>query len=185
MGRRRSPSPPAAAAGLGGRLDVLNHPRVGAVLRPAAQQLDHSLEGPLGGADALDGGDLALDGEDRLDLQRRAQPRWAPAIRPPAQALQGVDREPHLQRGSPGELARAPRRRSHRRGRRLRRLRRLRRPGSPCPRRRRWLNRTRTRSRRAHRVLELYGAAPIDSASIYAVGADCMQKLSPQVSDDA
>jgi len=34
-------------------------------------------------------------------------------------------------------------------------------------------------------VLELYGAAPIDGRVYYAAGTDCMQKLSPQVGDDA
>ena len=67
------PRAASSAASLGG-LDVLDHPRVGAVLMTAAQQIDHALEGAARGPDALDRGDLGLDGEDRLDLQRRAEP---------------------------------------------------------------------------------------------------------------
>ena len=63
-----------------------------------AQQVDHPLERPPRGPDALDRGDLGLDGQDRLDLQRRAEPRLRagdPAAA--AQVLERVDREPHLQ----------------------------------------------------------------------------------------
>ena len=50
------------------------------------------------GADPLHRRDLLLQGEDRLDLQRRAD-EGAGAADPPAapQVLEGVDREPHLQ----------------------------------------------------------------------------------------
>ena len=79
-----------------------------------AQPLDRAGAGP----DPLDRGDLLLEGEDRLDLQRRADP--GPGAADPAaapQVLEGVDREPHLQllarllgAGEDG-LAVAPRRR--------------------------------------------------------------------------
>ena len=70
----------------------------------AAQQVDHPLERAARGPDPLDRGDLRLDRQDRLDLQRRAEPCLR-ARDPPAapQVLERVDREPQLQLG-----ARAP-----------------------------------------------------------------------------
>lgn len=64
---------PAAREQPGG-LDVLDDPRVRAVVMPAAQVVDHALECPACGSHPLDGRDLRLDREDRLDLQRRPQP---------------------------------------------------------------------------------------------------------------
>src|SRR5205823_4496159 len=55
-------------------LDVLDDPGVGAVLGACAEVVGHALEGATGSADALDRGDLRLDGEDRLDLERRSDP---------------------------------------------------------------------------------------------------------------
>ncbi len=132
-----------------GRLDVLHHPGVGAVLAAAAQQVDHLLERALGGPHPLDRGDLGLDGEDRLDPQRRAQPRLGagdPAAAP--QVLERVDGEPHLQ------LRRGPRGRARPRRRRRRPIaRRPRPPGPPAPRRRRrWRSRSRGRARPGRRA---------------------------------
>src|SRR5881394_225207 len=79
-------------------LDVLDDPgvEVGVVALAGivAQALDRA--GP--GADTLHRGDLLLQGEDRLDLQRRAN-EGAGAADPAAapQVLERVDREPHLQ----------------------------------------------------------------------------------------
>ena len=51
------------------------------------------------GAHALDRSDLLFEREDRLDLERRAEPRRGSADPPPAaQVLERVDGEPHLQR---------------------------------------------------------------------------------------
>ena len=64
-----------------------------------AGELDHALERAAAGADALHRRDLLLERQDRLDLQRRAEPRLGradPAAA--AQVLERVDREPHLQR---------------------------------------------------------------------------------------
>src|SRR5690242_15910465 len=66
-------------------LDVLDHPRVGAVRVSLTRVVDHSLEGSLPCPDALDRGDLVLQGEDRLDLQGRADPGSGRAD-PPATA---------------------------------------------------------------------------------------------------
>src|SRR3954454_1688139 len=71
--------------GLAGRLHVLHGERVAAVLAPLLEVGDEALERPAGGAHALDRLHLALDGETRLDLQRRADPRPGPAD-PPAAA---------------------------------------------------------------------------------------------------
>ena len=62
-------------------------------------ELDHALERAPARAHALDRRDLLLEREDRLDLQRRAEQRLRGADPPaPAQVLERVDREPHLQR---------------------------------------------------------------------------------------
>ncbi len=86
------------------------------------------------GADPLDRGDLLLQGQDRLDLQRRADP-GAGAADPPAapQVLEGVDREPHLQLLA-GLLGAGEHRLARRRRRRPRPRRRARRaPSRPRP----------------------------------------------------
>src|SRR3954470_23001250 len=62
------------ALGLVGRLDVLDREPVAAVLAPPLEVGDQALERAAGGAHALDGLHLALDRENRLDLQRRADP---------------------------------------------------------------------------------------------------------------
>ncbi len=80
-------------------LDVLDDPRVGAVGVASAGVLDQPLEGAPSRAHALDRGDLLPEGEDRLDLERRAQPCLRGADPAPlAQVLERVDREPHLER---------------------------------------------------------------------------------------
>ena len=64
-----------------------------------AREVDHALEGAAAGADALDRGDLLLEREDRLDLQRRADEGLGGADPTAlAQVLERVDREPHLER---------------------------------------------------------------------------------------
>ena len=63
--------------------------------RRSLQVVDEPLERAPGRAHALDRRDLALDREDRLDLQRRADPRLRRADAPAAaQELERVDREP-------------------------------------------------------------------------------------------
>ena len=63
-----------------------------------AQQVDHPLERPPRGAHALDRGDLGLDRQDRLDPERRPEPRLRAGDPPAApQVFERVDREPHLQ----------------------------------------------------------------------------------------
>jgi hypothetical protein len=85
--------------GLVGRLDVLDHPRVHPRGLALARVVDHPLERALAGAHALDGRHLGLQGQDRLDPQGRPEPRAGGADPATAlQELQGVDREPHLQR---------------------------------------------------------------------------------------
>src|SRR4029079_13479863 len=66
--------PPAGDEAVGDvlGLDVLHDPGVGGLGAALVHVLDHALEGALGRADALDGRDLAVEREDRLDLQRRA-----------------------------------------------------------------------------------------------------------------
>src|SRR5437660_587948 len=59
----------------------------------------HALEGAPGGAHALHGHDLVLQREDRLDLQRAAEPRLRLADAPAAtQVLECVHAEPDAQR---------------------------------------------------------------------------------------
>ncbi len=79
-------------------LDVLDDPAVEARLVVLAGVVAQALDRAGPGAHALDRGDLLLEGEDRLDLQRRADP-GAGAADPAAaaQVLERVDREPHLQ----------------------------------------------------------------------------------------
>ena len=65
----------------------------------SARVLDQPLEGAPSRAHALDRGDLLPEGQDRLDLQRRAQPCLSGADPAPlAQVLERVEREPHLER---------------------------------------------------------------------------------------
>ncbi len=65
---------------------------------PPAGVVAQALDRAGAGADALDRGDLLLQGEDRLDLQRRADPGAGAAdAAAAAQVLEGVDRKPHLQ----------------------------------------------------------------------------------------
>ena len=67
------------------------------------------------GAHALDRRDLAVDGEDRLDLQRAAEPGLRGADAPAAaQELERVDREPDLRRVDRGAHARGRPRRCRR-----------------------------------------------------------------------
>ncbi len=83
-------------------------PAVGACVVELARVLDHALECPPGGAHALDGHDLVLERQDRLDLQRAAQPGLGLADAPSAlEVLEGVQAEPYFE-----HLAR----RSHARG---------------------------------------------------------------------
>src|SRR5439155_2543645 len=81
-----------------GRLDVLDDPAVGAVVAAGVHVVDEAVEGAARGAHALDREDLALDREDRLDLQRRAEHGLRLADSPAAlQVLERVDGEPDLQ----------------------------------------------------------------------------------------
>ena len=93
-------SRPSSISAVGGLevLDVLDDPGVEAVLVALAGVVAQPLDRAVAGPDPLDRGDLLLEGEDRLDLQRRADP-GARAADPAAapQVLEGVDREPHLQ----------------------------------------------------------------------------------------
>ena len=79
-------------------LGVLDDPAAGAALVQLVQVGDHPLHRPLLGADFADRGDLGAEGEDRLDLQRRADQRLGGADAPAlAQVLERVEAEPHLQ----------------------------------------------------------------------------------------
>ena len=99
-----------------GRLDVLDEEDVGAALAALLEVVDEALERPARGAHALDRQDLRVDREDRLDLQRRADPRLRAADAPAAaQVLERVDREQICM--TLAELARARRRLRHRRRR--------------------------------------------------------------------
>jgi hypothetical protein len=76
------------------RLDVLDDEHVGAGFASGGQVVDHALEGAAGRAHALHRLDLALDREDRLDLECRADPCLRRADAPPAaEVLERVDRE--------------------------------------------------------------------------------------------
>ena len=62
--------------------------------------LDQPPQGLGARPDPLDRGDLLLEREDRLDLERRAEPRGRGAdAAAAAQVLERVDREPHLESG--------------------------------------------------------------------------------------
>ena len=92
-------------------LDVLDDPAVGALLVALAGVVAQPLQRAGAGADPLDRGDLLLEGEDRLDLQGAADPGAGAAdAAAAAQVLEGVDREPHLQRpcGSPRRVRGRP-----------------------------------------------------------------------------
>ena len=63
--------------------------------------LDHTFECASGGAHALDGRDFVLHRQDRLDLQRAAEPGLGFADAPAAaHVLQRIQAEPDLQRGA-------------------------------------------------------------------------------------
>src|SRR5258705_7329915 len=80
-------------------LDVLDDPGVVAAVVARAQEVDHPLERAARGADALDRRDLSVHREDRLDLERAAEPCLRRADPPAAaQELERVDREPDLRR---------------------------------------------------------------------------------------
>ena len=106
-----------------GRLDVLHAPGVGAVGVQRAHVLDHPLERAPRGAHALDGRDLRFQREDRLDLQRAADPRLRAAdAATAAQVLERVEHEPDPQRlAGGGGVARRPPAGSRRRAPRRRR----------------------------------------------------------------
>src|SRR4051794_6235156 len=84
--------------GLLSGLDVLDDPAVRAVGLAGLHVVDEALEGAARGAHPLDGDDLGLQREDRLDLQRGAEHRLRLADPPAAlQELERVDGEPDLQ----------------------------------------------------------------------------------------
>src|SRR3954447_6075401 len=84
-----------------GVLDVLDDPRVVARLHALAGVAAKALERARPCANALDRSDLLLERENRLDLQRRADPGPGAADAPaPAQVLERVDGKPHLQRAA-------------------------------------------------------------------------------------
>ena len=86
------------ALGLGLRLDVLDRERVTAVLPARLEVGDEPLERAARGPHPLDRLHLAVDREDRLDLQRRADPRRRRADPPAAaQVLERVHHDPDLQ----------------------------------------------------------------------------------------
>src|SRR3954453_19042798 len=66
------------------RLDVLNHPPVLAAIVQFLENPPHPGERPLARPDAFDRRDPAIEREDRLDLQRRPQPRLRAAEAPAA-----------------------------------------------------------------------------------------------------
>ena len=71
---------------------------LGAALVQLVQVGDHPLHRPLLGADFADRGDLGAEGEDRLDLQGRADQGLGGADAAAlAQVLEGVEAEPHLE----------------------------------------------------------------------------------------
>src|SRR5215217_6878857 len=80
------------------RLDVLDEEEVGARVAVGLQELDHALERAARRAYALHRLYLVLHREDRLDLQRRADPRAGRADAPAAaQVLERLDGEVDLQ----------------------------------------------------------------------------------------
>src|SRR3954454_20916793 len=95
-----------------GRVDVLRRPAVGARIVALAGVLDQAVEDPPAPAHALHGDHLALEREDRLHLQRRADPGAGRADASAAlQEFERVDGEPHLQlrAGRPGPPPPLPR----------------------------------------------------------------------------
>src|SRR5918995_4229550 len=85
------------------RVDVLRAPGIGARVLALTRVVDHALHRAAARPDALDRRHLVLDREDRLDLQRRADPGAGSAD--PAAALEElerVDHEPELQVGTRG-----------------------------------------------------------------------------------
>src|SRR6478736_7652577 len=71
---------------------------VRAVVAALARVVDHPLECAAPGAHPLDGRDLLAQSQNRLDLERRAQPcLCGPDPAALAEVLERVDREPHLQ----------------------------------------------------------------------------------------
>ena len=81
--------------------DVLDHPGVGAGLVALAAVVQQPLERARAGAHALHGRQLALQREDRLDLQRRSDPGAGRADPPAAlEELQRVHGEPDLEVGA-------------------------------------------------------------------------------------
>ena len=147
--RSRRRGPPAPRAWSGAWMCWTIQPSAPSSLHDR-KQVDHPLERAARGPDPLDRRDLRLDGEDRLDLQRRAEPRLGAGDPPAAaQVLERVDREPQLQLG-PGS-ARPLRDRLRVGAVARRRPRRRARPGPG--RRRRWLESTTwTRSALRHRA---------------------------------
>src|SRR5262249_27654623 len=81
-----------------GILRVLDDPAVGAGLVALARVALHPLQGARPGADPLDRSYLVFESENRLDLQRGADPRARRAdAAPAAQVVERVDREPDLE----------------------------------------------------------------------------------------
>src|SRR5215218_7887777 len=79
-------------------IDVLDRPAVGLGVVALPRVVHHPLEHPGARAHALDGSHLALDREDRLHLERRADPGAGRTDSSTAlEELERVDREPHLQ----------------------------------------------------------------------------------------
>src|SRR6202012_5598362 len=80
-------------------LDVLDDPGVGARFVQLAAVAAQPLQRARARADPFDRGDFTVDREDRLDLQRAADPGAGAADAAAlAQVLERVDGEPHLQR---------------------------------------------------------------------------------------
>src|SRR5271165_1361509 len=92
--------PPAfdQAHGLLGRAGVLHGPAVASVASHLTHVLHHALECTTCGANPLDGRDLALEGEDRLDLEGAPQERLGPAdATTTLEILEGVEAEPDVE----------------------------------------------------------------------------------------
>ena len=80
------------------RLDVLDDPGVCAVVVALLGVVGEPPQRTCAGAHALDRGDLLVERQDRLDLERRAEPgRRCTDAAAPAQVLERVDGEPHLE----------------------------------------------------------------------------------------
>ncbi len=77
---------------------MLDDPAAGPALVQLVQVGAHPLHRPLLGPDFADRGDLAAEGEDRFDLQSRADQGLGGADAPAlAQVLEGVEAEPHVE----------------------------------------------------------------------------------------